>query len=355
MSERDDRFYPRVFALVTAALLAGAMFLILRPFLAAILWSMLVAFLLSPAQRALGQRLGGRFALTALLLTLVTTIVLIAPMPLLALAFASQAKDLFDRVQKMVAELGIARPGDVLGIPIVSRAIGWAEALAPVDPEQIHGWLISGAQALLQGLVALSGSFVVGALNAVVGLAVMLFLLFFFLRDGDQMVASVVRLIPMATERRAQLVEYVAAVTRAVVFGSLLTALVQGLLVGAGFALVGLPSPVVFGAVAAVASLVPFVGTALVWVPAAGVLFLQGRWVAALVLTAWSVAVVSTADNVVRPLFISGRAQISTLPVFLGLMGGISAFGPIGLVVGPVVVALTLALLRFAEEERGGS
>jgi predicted PurR-regulated permease PerM len=355
MSEADDRFYPRVFALVTAALLAGAMFLILRPFLAAILWSMLVAFLLSPAQRALGQRLGGRFALTALLLTLVTTIVLIAPMPLLALAFASQAKDLFDRVQKMVAELGIARPGDVLGIPIVSRAIGWAEALAPVDPEQIHGWLISGAQALLQGLVALSGSFVVGALNAVVGLAVMLFLLFFFLRDGDQMVASVVRLIPMATERRAQLVEYVAAVTRAVVFGSLLTALVQGLLVGVGFALVGLPSPVVFGAVAAVASLVPFVGTALVWVPAAGVLFLQGRWVAALVLTAWSVAVVSTADNVVRPLFISGRAQISALPVFLGLLGGISAFGPIGLVVGPVVVALTLALLRFAEEERGGS
>jgi predicted PurR-regulated permease PerM len=355
MSERDDRFYPRVFALVTAALLAGAMFLILRPFLAAILWSMLVAFLLSPAQRALGRRLGGRFALTALVLTLVTTIVVIAPMPLLALTFASQARDLFERVQRMVAELGIARPGDVLGIPIVSRAIGWAEALAPVDPEQIDAWLISGAQALLQGLVAVSGSFVVGALNAGVGLAIMLFLLFFFLRDGDQMVASVVRLIPMAPERRSQLVEYVAAVTRAVVFGSLLTALVQGLLVGIGFALVGLPSPVVFGAVAAVASLVPFVGTALVWVPAAAVLFLQGRWVAALFLIGWSVAVVSTADNVVRPLFISGRAQISTLPVFLGLMGGISSFGPIGLVVGPVVVALTLALLRFAEEERGGS
>jgi predicted PurR-regulated permease PerM len=227
--------------------------------------------------------------------------------------------------------------------------------VAPVDPEQIHSWLMSGAQALLQGLVGVSGSFVVGALNAVVGLAIMLFLLFFFLRDGDQMVTSVVRLIPMAPERRAQLVEYVASVTRAVVFGSLLTALVQGLLVGVGFALVGLPSPVVFGAVAAVASLVPFVGTALVWVPAAGVLFLQGRWVAALFLTAWSVAVVSSADNVVRPLFISGRAQISTLPVFLGLMGGISAFGPIGLVVGPVVVALTLALLRFAEEAGAGT
>jgi predicted PurR-regulated permease PerM len=195
----------------------------------------------------------------------------------------------------------------------------------------------------------------VGALNALVALAIMLFLLFFFLRDGEQMLATAVRLIPMRPARRGELVDHVAAVTRAVVFGSLLTALVQGVLVGIGFALVGLPSPVVFGAIAAVASLIPFVGTALVWVPAVGVLVLQGRWVAALVLAVWSVAVVSSADNVVRPLFISGRAQISTLPVFLGLLGGVTAFGPIGLVVGPVVVALTLTLLRFAEEARAGA
>jgi len=226
--------------------------------------------------------------------------------------------------------------------------------MAPVSADQIHDWLASGAQALLQGLVAVSGAFVVGALNALVGLGITLFLLFFFLRDGDRMVATAVGLIPMAAERRSHLVDHIAAVIRAVVFGSLLTALVQGLLVGVGFAVVGLPSPVVFGAVAAVAALIPLIGTALVWVPAAGVLFLQGRWIAGLLLLGWSVAVVSSADNVVRPLFISGRAQISTLPVFLGLLGGVSAFGPIGLVVGPVVVALTLALLRFAEESRGG-
>lgn len=355
MNGGDDRFYPRVFGLVTAAVLAGAMFLILRPFIEAILWSILLAFLLFPAQRAFGRRLRGRYGLTALILTVATTIVLVAPLPLLAVAFATQARDLFVRVQKLVAASGISGAGDVLDIPIVSRAIGWVEAVAPVDAVQIQGWLMSGAQTLLQGLVAVSGSFVLGTLNALVGLSITLFVLFFFLRDGDQMVATAVRLIPMAAERREQLVETVAAVTRAVVFGSLLTALAQGVLVGIGFALVGLPSPVVFGAVAAVASLIPYVGTALVWVPAAGVLFLQGRWVAALFLAAWSVAVVSSADNVVRPLFISGRAQIATLPVFLGLIGGISAFGPIGLVVGPVVVALTLALLRFAGEARAGS
>lgn len=355
MTGGDDTFYPRVFALVTAALLAGALFLILRPFLVPILWSMLLALLLFPAQQALGRRLGGRPALTALSLTLLTAVVLIAPAPLLALAFASQAKDLFGRVQRMVADSGISGAGDLLDIPIVSRAIRWASSIAPVDAEQLHGWLMSGLQALLQGLVTVSGAFVVGALNALVALAIMLFLLFFFLRDGERMLAIAVRLIPMRPARRGELVDHVAAVTRAVVFGSLLTALVQGVLVGIGFALVGLPSPVVFGAIAAVASLIPFVGTSLVWVPAVGVLFLQGRWVAALGLAVWSVAVVSSADNVVRPLFISGRAQISTLPVFLGLLGGVTAFGPIGLVVGPVVVALTLTLLRFAEEARAGA
>jgi predicted PurR-regulated permease PerM len=204
----------------------------------------------------------------------------------------------------------------------------------------------------VQGLVVISGSFVIGALNALVGLAITLFVLFFFLRDGRVMVVDAVRLIPMLPERRDRLMEHVGAVIRAVVFGALLTAVVQGVLVGIGFALVGLPSPVVFGALAAMTAPIPLVGSALIWVPGVAALFLQDRWVAALCLLGWGLALVSSADNVVRPLFISGRAQISTLPVFVGLLGGISAFGPIGLVVGPVVVALTLALIRFAVEAR---
>jgi predicted PurR-regulated permease PerM len=352
MSGPADRLYSRVFALATAALLAGALFVIVRPFLEAMLWSMLLAFLLFPARRALGLRLGGRIGLTAVILTVGTAIVLIAPLPLLAVAFASQARELFGRMQTVVTESGISGAGDLLAIPIVSRGIRWVEAVVPISGEQVQAWLVSGAQALLQGLVAVSSSFVVGALNALVGLGITIFLLFFFLRDGDEMVARAVELIPMATTPRGQLVDHIAAVIRAVVFGSLFTALVQGVLVGIGFALVGLPSPVVFAAAAAVAALIPLIGTALVWVPAAGVLLVQGRWVAALFLLGWGTGVVSSADNIVRPLFISGRGQISTLPVFLGLLGGLSAFGPIGLVVGPVVVALTLALLRFAEEAR---
>lgn len=354
MTGRDDRFYSRAFALATAALLGGALFLIVRPFLEAILWSMLLAFLLSPLHRIVARRAGGRAALSAIVLTVATAIVLIAPAPLLSVAFASQARDLFDRLQALVAQSGISEPGDVFNIPIVTRAIDWAAAVAPVSADQIQDWLIAGVQTLLQRMVILSGSFVFGALNALVGLAITLFLLFFFLRDGDTIVRTAVRLVPMDPERREHLMDHVGAVIRAVVFGSLLTALVQGVMVAAGFALVGLPSPLVFGALASVTALIPLVGTLLVWVPAAAVLFLQGRWIAALFLAGWGVVVVSSADNVLRPLLISGRAPISTLPVFVGVLGGVSAFGPIGLVAGPVLVSLTLVLIRFAVEARAG-
>jgi predicted PurR-regulated permease PerM len=120
--------------------------------------------------------------------------------------------------------------------------------------------------------------------------------------------------------------------------------------VGIAFALVRLPSPVVFGGLAALAALVPLAGSALVWAPGAGALAFHGRWGAAIFVALWGVIVISSADNIIRPLFISGRARITTLPVFLGLAGGLSAFGPIGIVLGPVIVALVLALLRFAEE-----
>ena len=354
MTVSDGHFYRRVFALVAAAVLAGALFMIVRPFLQAILWSMLLAFLIAPVHRVLTRRLAGRAGLSALLLTIGTAVLLIAPLPLLGVAFATQAGELFGRLQKLVTESGISGPGDLLEIPIVSRAIRWASAIAPVTPQQIQQWLVAGARTLLQSMVGISGAFVVGAFNALVGLAVTVFVLFFFLRDGEVMVTRAVRLIPMAPDRRDRLVEQMGAVTRAVVFGALLIAVLQGVLVGVGFALVGLPSPVVFGALTAVTALIPLVGPAIVWVPAVVTLFMQARWIAALFLLGWGVAVVSSVDNVVRPLVISGRAQISTLPVFVGLLGGVSAFGAIGLIVGPVVVALTLALLRFALETRGG-
>lgn len=352
MNHNESLFYRRVFGLAAAGLLGFALFKILQPFLGAILWALLLAFLLSPVNQALRRALRGRRGAAALLLTLVVTLLLVIPAALLAVAFTGQASELVAHLQDAAGRYQIAGASDLLRVPVLERAIQRIGTLVPVTAEQIQGWVVDAGKGLLQILVATSGSFFAGALGALVDLGLTLFVVFFFLRDGEEMMQRFLLLIPLEEERKARLVEHLAAVTRAVVAGALLTGIIQGTLVGLSFAIVGLPSPVVFGVLAAVASLLPLLGTALVWAPAAVVLAVQGRWAATTFVAVWGVAVVSAADNFIRPLFISGRARISTLPIFLGLLGGVVAFGAIGMFLGPVLIALVLALLRFAEESR---
>jgi predicted PurR-regulated permease PerM len=133
--------------------------------------------------------------------------------------------------------------------------------------------------------------------------------------------------------------------------GTVLTSIVQGLLLGIGFAVVGMPAPVVFGVLAAVLSVVPFGGTALVWVPALLALLIQGRYGQAAGMLAVGL-IVSSVDNFLKPFLISGRSPLPTVAVFIGVLGGLAAFGLIGLFVGPVVIALVLALLEFAREQK---
>jgi predicted PurR-regulated permease PerM len=163
------------------------------------------------------------------------------------------------------------------------------------------------------------------------------------------MIARARRLIPLAEERKDKLFGQLGAVTRAIVFGTTVTALLQGLLLGIGFAFAGLPSPVVFGVLAALLSLLPVGGAAFVWIPAVIWLFIDKHWGAGIFILIWG-CLLGGLDNVLRPLLISGRARISALAVFVGVLGGIPAFGAIGVIAGPVVLSLVLALIEFAEE-----
>jgi predicted PurR-regulated permease PerM len=158
--------------------------------------------------------------------------------------------------------------------------------------------------------------------------------------------------VPLSDTRKRELTLRMAMVTRAVVLGTILTAVVQGTLLGAGFAIAGLPAPVVFGVLGAVLSVVPFGGTALVWVPGAAWLLLTGDFGHGLFLAAWGLLLVSTADNFLKPFLIGGQAEVPTLAIFIGVLGGLAAFGLVGMFLGPVVIALTLTLLSFAANSR---
>jgi predicted PurR-regulated permease PerM len=350
MTESDRQFYLRVFWVAASALMAYGLFTVLRPFLESIVWGLLLAFLLKPINERLRRVLGGRRGAAALVLTMAGFLFVLVPTGILAVVFGRQAGDLITRLQALAERYKVAHPSDIFNLPLVLRLMAWLDTILPVDTAQMQTAAIQATKGLLGLLVLASGSLFASALGTVVGILLTLFLLFFFLRDWDVMIDAALRLVPLDARRKDHLAEHIAAVTRGVALGSLVTAGVQGTLIGIAFLLVGLPSAVVFGALGAVAALLPVPGTSAVWLPASIVLLVQGRTVAGVFMLLWGVLVVGTADNIIRPLFVSGKAQMSTLPVFLGLLGGIGAFGAMGIVLGPVIVALALALLRFAAE-----
>src|SRR6185437_12005720 len=236
---------------------------------------------------------------------------------------------------------------------LLGDAIRWSSAYFPVSAAQIQGWITGEMQAVLKTAAAAGGSLALGLFGTVVGFFMMLFLLFFLLRDGRTIIEHLTRLIPLEAARRERLLDYLAQVTRAVVFGSTATALIQGIFVAVGFALAGLPSPVVFGVLATIAALLP-AGAAIVLVLAVLYLPVGGHWVAAVFLAFWA-ALLAIVENVARPLLTAHRAHVSTLAVFVGAVGGVSAFGILGLVIGPVLLSFVVALVRFTIEVRGAA
>lgn len=349
MPERD-RFSTRVFGLAVVALLAYLSFRIFEPFIAPIYWAFLLAFMLFPLNGAVRKLVGGRRALAAALLTLGVTLGIAVPAALVAVAFAKQAVELGQRLSTLAQRYEISGPVDVLKLPFLGKAIEWLQQRFDVDNSQLRDWIVQGSRAAVHFLLAHGGDLLVGAFGIFGMLALTLFVLFFFFRDGDAMMDRLRRIIPFDAARKQRLERRLEGVTRAVVFGTVVTALAQGTLLGIGFWITGVPSPVVFGALAAVASFVPFVGTALVWVPAVIYLVTVGVTWKVVFLIVWSALVVGSADNFLRPLLVSGKSQVGTLTVFVGGLGGLAAFGFVGLFVGPVILALVLALLEFVDE-----
>ena len=345
-------FYARVFALAVAAILSWAMFRIFAPFSDSIAWAAFLAFLLFPLNLRLRKRFGGRASPAAGLLTIVAPVVVLLPLAALTVEFVAQIELLVRKLQAATAHLDFRTFADLQQFPVIAHANAWLAAHTSISAEQVQGWLITGTREVLQRAAAVSGSFFLGALSSLLGVALTLFLLFFFLSDGDTMILRGRNLIPLEEGYKVRLFNQLSGITRAIVFGTSMTALLQGLVLGVGFSIASLPSPVVFGVLGALIAMLPVGGTAAVWIPATLWLFFDGRWGYGIFMIVWGI-MLSVLDNVLKPLLISGRAPISTLVVFLGVLGGIDAFGAIGIVAGPVILSLVLALIEFAEEGHG--
>ena len=344
-----SRYYARVFGLVTFAVLAYLVVRILTPFAVPIMWGALLAFMLYPLHEKLLRKRGNN--VSAGLLTAATFLTVAGPLFFFGLVVVRQSTDLLTRLQTEAANRNLPAVQLVLEFKPVQLLLEKAGEFTSLSKEQVLKSITDAAQDALQSVASLSTRVVVGAVDILSKFGLTLFLLFFLLRDGKAMVEQGIRLVPMTRARKEGLTQTLGGVTRAVVLGTSVTALVQGTLLGIGFAIAGLPSPLVFGVLGAVASLIPVVGTALVWIPGVLTLFAQGQTGWAIFLLLWCIVLVGGSDNVVRPLIISGNSGASTLLVFVGILGGVGVFGFAGIFMGPLVLTLVQTLLEYAGQE----
>jgi predicted PurR-regulated permease PerM len=347
-AEHNSQVLRHWFTVGAVVVVLWAIGLILWPLRMPIIWAAILAFLLNPLQRWLSRRFGNRPAVAAGVLTGLTPLALFIPMTLLALAFAQQVGALSTMLQQNPDLLDLSRWLDASVNPRVAGWAQWLGARFDFDPLHLRQYMAAGVQHWAGSIAGVSGKLLLNTAGVVLRFFLMLFVLFFMLRDGASWFRRIIGLLPLANDKRGALFTRLGKVTRAVVYGCGVTAVMQGSLVGIGFAVAGLPGSVVFGVVACVSALLPFGGAALVWVPGMLYLFGSGQFGWGVFLLVWG-GIVSLSDNFVRPIIISRYTPVPTLLVFLGVIGGVAAFGPVGFIIGPVMLVLATELLRYAE------
>ena len=333
-SERD-RFLLVIFYGVL--LLVGYLaFRIIAPFLAPLAWAAVFGMVLNPVQARLEPRLGqGRAAAAT---TALAAFIIVGPAITVLSILTAEVTSVVHRVQS----------GAIM-VPAAPDVRQWYEGVRqqvliplPADPTAS---IIEALRAVATYLAARAGTILQNVASLVFQLFVMLFGLFYFLRDGGRIVNTIRQLLPFEAARRDRMVSQTHDLVVATVGSTFAVAIVQGALTGLTLALLGFESPVLWGVMTAFTSLLPAVGSGLVWGPAAIYLFATGDIVRGVILVAVGVGVIGMADNVLRPLLLSGRTTMHGLLVFVSLLGGMAAFGFIGLVVGPVAIAALGTLL----------
>ena len=337
-----------VFLLGLTGLALYLCYLLVAPFLKPILFAFIFAIVFYPVQAKIRHWVRNRNAGAALS---TTTIILVvgALSFLIGRALVSGLHDIYDSLSGS----GESRERlTVFIIQLFDRAISWASHYVPISMLDFQGALLSQVEKAVASVLGATAGFVGSlsafGLNSFIAIVVM----FFLLRDGQSMSWRAADILPLRLGQARRLFSLVRETLHAIVYGTLAMAAIQGTLTGLAFWFLGLASPAVWGLLATVLAVLPIVGTTCVWLPAAGMLVMSGHWIKGLILIVWGVAVVHPVDNILRPYLISGRVKLSTLYVFFAVIGGLKAFGALGLFIGPLILAVTVALFCFLREEQ---
>ncbi len=312
--------------------------LVLRPFFGAILWALILALLFGPLNRKILARYPNRVNSAALLTLLIILLIVIIPAILLSAALIQEFLLVYNQVQSGQINIPVMFETAMRSLPrwLSSwlASAGWTD-FSTVRDSISEG--LSGQVQTLAGRALLVGQ---GTFNFLLMLGIMLYLTFFLLRDGDALQKRVVGAIPLESHQRDAVVRNFTVVIRATVKGSVVVAVVQGVIGGLVFWGLGIDGALLWGVVMGAFSLIPAVGTGIVWVPVAFYLFATGAYVKGAVLVFCGMFVIGLVDNVLRPILVGRDTRMPDYVVLISTLGGLQLFGVSGFVIGPVVAAL---------------
>ena len=342
---KTSAFQDKMF-LVLLVLVSLAFCWILEPFYSAVLWAIILATVFVPVQRWVGGRLPERPNLTALITLLIIVGIVLIPLAFTAGSIVSEATSLYDRLQSGELNLGGFLQRFLNALP--SWATTLLSRLGVSDVADIQRQVISllaeGSQFFATQAVLVGQ----GTANLLLSVSIMLYLLYFLLRDGASLAQKIIEAVPLASDYKTALFTKFAVVVRAMVKGTILVAVVQGLLGGLIFWFLGINAAVLWGVVMAFLSLLPAVGASIVWFPVALYLLATGSVANGIILMAFGAGVIGLVDNLLRPYLVGKDTALPDYVVLISTLGGIATFGLNGVVIGPLIAAMFLAVWDIA-------
>jgi predicted PurR-regulated permease PerM len=326
----------QVFVLVAATLVALYLcYLLVKPFLAPLAWALALSIIATPMHKWLARHIR-HTTMAAMVAVAIVAIIIVGPTFFLGRQLMVEATQGVEVVQQQMQSGVWLRSMEE--IPWLAMLYKWLEE---------HIELSSMIQSTVGSMSAFASSLVTGSVVFFIELLITFFCLFYFFRDRERSMQAIASLLPLSQGESHALFQRISATVHATVYGTLMVCVVQGFLAGLMFWWLGIPGPVLWGVIMGLLNIVPILGPYVIWLPIAIGLALQGDWGSALILTGWGAVVVGLIDNILYPVLVGDRMRLHTLPVFFAILGGLVVFGGSGVILGPVVLAVTDALIHI--------
>jgi len=316
-----------IFLIIIAILSLYGLHLIFSPFYKSILWAVIIGVAFWPVYRRVRRLMGGRASWSSLMVVIGIVLFFLIPSILV--------------IQSLIEQIGYAYNALQPWLPEILEKVS---SFIPVRDTTFKGTVMDNLQELGKVLIAYLSSATGNILSITFQLAVTVVLLFFLFRDGEGLLEKIKRSSLIPSRDVDVFIREIGEVIRAVIYGVILTAMIQGTLGGIGFWVLGLPAPVLFGTIMFILAVIPFAGTAVVWLPASLWLMFTGKIGKGIFLLLWGVLVISMIDNFLRPYFIGRYLGFHVVLTFIGILGGVMAFGFLGVFLGPLLLAISIKL-----------